>query len=60
MNIGMMIMEICIHFKKYSGYERWYEYDKYNYNFFYLNTNDLIYWEKNPIFVEYHNTIIFN
>jgi hypothetical protein len=48
-----------IHFKNPYGYERWYEYDKYNNNFFYLNRNNQIYWEKNPIFEEYHNTILF-
>jgi hypothetical protein len=49
----------CIYFKNSTGYEEWYEYDKHHYNFFYLDTNDGIIWRKYPIFVEYHNKILF-
>jgi hypothetical protein len=48
-----------IHFKNSYGYEYWCGYDEHNNIFFYLNTKDEIYWKKHPIFVEYHNKILF-
>jgi hypothetical protein len=49
-----------IHLKDSDGYKSWSKYDENNYNTFYLNTNDQVFWYKYSIFVENNDRIIFN
>jgi hypothetical protein len=48
-----------IHSENLDGYRLWRKCDQYNKYFFYINNEGSVKWKKNPIYVEYNNTITF-